>query len=385
MKIAFNTRLLYAPSLRGWNRYTVNLLVQLGRLGVRLFLYCDRPLHDSQVRRLAKAEYVIRVAPTMRYWRWEQRWLPRQCAEDGVDLLHCPFNFGLPWSSPCPRVLTLHDAIDYVYYRPRAGLRERLSPAALKTRLHQWIARTRADAVITVSEHARADLVKRLRVPPEKVYVTHEAADDRFHAPVGAMERLRVRRQHGLAAPYVLYLGGWERRKNVGFLVRAFAAACMPGVDLVLVGGTTEQCRELLRLFEALGVAGHVHLLEWVPDADLPALYAEALCFVYPSEYEGFGLQLCEAMAAGCPTLAARATSLPEVLGPGGLTCTLDHHGELAAELRRLRAEPDFRADLVARARARAHAFSWERTAEQTLDVYHRLLAIARSTVAEVA
>src|SRR6478672_4907777 len=110
MKVAFNARLLAAPTLRGWNRYTINLLERLPALGVELFLYSDQPIHESHLARLPAGSFQVRVQ-AMRYALWEQVWLPRQCRRDGVDLLHCPLNFGLPWSSPCPRVLTLHDAI----------------------------------------------------------------------------------------------------------------------------------------------------------------------------------------------------------------------------------------------------------------------------------
>ena len=126
-------------------------------------------------------------------------------------------------------------------------------------------------------------------------------------------------------------------------------------------------------LAHELGIGDRLRLLDWVEEDDLPALYAEALAFAYPSEYEGFGLQLCESMAVGCPTLAARATCLPEVLGTGGATFSLEDTAELAALLRRVATDDAFRADLSARARARSASFSWRRTAEGTAVVYREL------------
>ena len=110
-----------------------------------------------------------------------------------------------------------------------------------------------------------------------------------------------------------------------------------------------------------------------VADEELPALYAGALCFVYPSLYEGFGLQLCEAMAVGCPCLASRATSLPEVLGDGGGLFDPNSTADLAGLLRRVASDPAFRADLSRRGRCRSGDFSWTRTAEQTVEVYRAL------------
>lgn len=377
MKVAINARLLTAPSLRGWNRYTLNLLAELPALGVEPLLYLDGPIHPEHLARLPAGGLAVRVAPPMRFLAWQNWWLPRQCGLDGAEVLHSPFNFGLPWSSPCPRVLTLHDAIDQLYAPTRAPLRERLSPHALRDRLPHWVSRTRADRVITVSEHARGDLVRHLGIPARKVVVTYESADRRFHEPIAEAERRRAREAHGLGRPYVFFIGGWDRRKNIPFLVRAFADAAPEGVELVLAGGKDDERAALEDLARSLGVGDRLRLLGFVEDDDLPALYAEALAFAYPSEYEGFGLQLCEAMAAGCPTVAARATCLPEVLGDGGETFGLSSPAELSALLRRLAVDPDYRASQSARARARSADFSWRRTAEQTVAVYRSAIAEA--------
>jgi glycosyltransferase involved in cell wall biosynthesis len=368
MRIGYNARLLVDPDLRGWNRYTVNLLEALARLGVEPVLYADRPVHPAHLARIPGAE--VRVAPTMAYDIWEQSWLPRQARRDGVALLHSPFNFGLPWTSHCPRVLTLHDAIDRAY-APSRPPRPTLSD--LRERLRHWQARARAHRVITVSTHARDDLVRLLGLSADKVVVIPEAADPNFHRAPDVACLAEVAHRHGLASPYVFYVGGWERRKNVPFLVRAFAEAAANGVDLVLAGGKDDQRGELSELGRSLGLDGRLRLIGRVDDADLPALYAGALGFVYPSEYEGFGLQLCEAMALGRPVLASAATSLPEVLGDGGDTFPIDATGVLAGQIRRLAADPAYRDDLARRARARSADFSWDRTAAATLAVYREL------------
>lgn len=380
MRVAFNARLLHAPSLRGWNRYTLNLLRELPALGVTPILYLDRPIHGPHLARLPEGAFEIKVSPPMRYLRWEQSWLPRQCAIDRAEVLHSPQNFGLPWSSPCPRVLTLHDAIDQMYSTPKIAWRDRLRPMSVYMALVMKAARTRAHRVITVSHHARGDLVDRLGIPPEKVRVTYEAADPQFLVPVTIADRRRVRGSLGLSRPYVFYVGGWESRKNVPFLVRGFAAAGLDEVDLVLAGGRDDQRSELTELAESLGVGDRLKLLGWVEDHDLPALYGEALAFAYPSRYEGFGLQLCESMAVGCPTLAARATCLPEILGLGGETFGLDAPEELAGLLRTVARDPSYRADLVARASRRIADFSWRRTAEQTVEVYREAIATGQAS-----
>ncbi|CAN5846999.1 glycosyltransferase family 1 protein [soil metagenome] len=376
LRVGINARLLYEPKVRGWNRYTMNLLAELPAFGVRPVLYAEaaRPVHPVYLDRMPTDSYEVVLSPAMRYPVWLHRWLPRRCKLDRLDLLHSPFNFGLPWSSPCPRVLSLHDAIDIVYYGKRGGWRDRLRPSAASSRLDHWISRTRADRIIAVSEHARGDLVRALGLPAGKVEVIPEAADPVFHQPLTEADRERARRRHDLPGRYVFYVGGWEGRKNIPFLVRAFAGAGVANLRLVLAGGADSQRADLLGLANELGIADRLTLLGWIEDEDLPALYAEALCLAYPSEYEGFGLQLCEAMAVGCPCLAADATSLPEVLGAGGETFPLDSPGTLSVLIRKVAQDEPYRAELSRRARERGQRFSWPIAAEQTADLYRRLL-----------
>lgn len=375
MKVGINARLLSAPTLRGWSRYTINLLRELPAQGAELFLYTDQPLHQNHVDQLPRQSYQIRLAPEMRYTLWEQYWLPRRCAADGVDVFHTPFNFGLPWSTQCPRILTLHDAIGQVDSIPFG--RQRWSRDFFQSGLRHWVSRTRADKVITPSEYSRGDLVKHLGIENDKIVVIPEAADARFHESISETQRAAIRARYRLVRPYIFYVGGWEERKNIPFLLRAFSAAGLGGLELVLAGGLDEQRAGLSSLAASLNVADRVRLLGWVDDADLPALYSEALCFVYPSKYEGFGLQLCEAMAVGCPTLAASATCLPEVLGAGGETFRIDSSDELSNLLRRICDEEEFRARLSRRASSRSKEFSWHRTAVETMKVYTDIIATA--------
>ncbi|MGO9449521.1 MAG: glycosyltransferase family 4 protein [Candidatus Binataceae bacterium] len=375
MRIGFNARILSDRNLRGWNRYSVNLLEELSRLSVELLLYSDRPLYPSHLARLDRSNVRVVVSPPLRYIHWEQYWLPRQCKNDHVDVLHSPFSFGIPWFAPCPLVLTLHDAIDQIYYALRIHWSKKLTRAEIVSRLYRWLSRKSADQIITVSQHSKRDLVTRLRIPEQKITVIHEAAESHFYTAVAASRQREVRELYGLKEPYVLYVGGWEGRKNIGFLVRSFAKAGLLDTQLVLAGGSPQHRAEIGPLITSLGISDRVALLDWVDEALLPALYAGALCFVYPSEYEGFGLQLCEAMATGCPILASCSSSLPEVLDNGGDYFQLDDESGLTASLRHIHDDSGYRQDLKARARQRSTAFSWSDTAERTLSVYRRVLA----------
>jgi len=374
LRVGFNARLLSNPSLRGWNRYTVNLIAHLPQFGVRPVLLAPQPIHPSHLERFPLDSYEVHVAPPMRNLKWEQLWLPQQCRALRLDLLHSTFNFGLPWSAPCPMLLTLHDTIDPVYYGRQTAWYDRVRLQNLISTAYHWAARTRADRIITVTKHAKSDIVKYLRVPARRIDVTYEAADPHFHEPVSTDTRHAVRERYSLPTRYLFYVGGWEKRKNIPFLLSAFAEAACPDLHLVLAGGNDGRRAELMAMATALGIADRLRLIGWVDEADLPALYAESLAFVYPSEYEGFGLQLCEAMACGCPVLAARASCLPEVLGNGGETFTLKSTAELATLLQRIATDENYRRTQIERATTRSKDFSWQSCAKATAGIYLRLL-----------
>jgi glycosyltransferase involved in cell wall biosynthesis len=156
-------------------------------------------------------------------------------------------------------------------------------------------------------------------------------------------------------------------------LTRGFAASGLTDTDLVLAGGRPDERDALRNLATELGCVERVRFLGFLPDEELPELYSGALAFVYPSEYEGFGLQVCEAMAVGCPVLVARATSLPEIAGPGGETFDLGSTDELVQLLRRVAFDERHRTELVERARNRSSVFSWVKAAAETASVYRRL------------
>jgi glycosyltransferase involved in cell wall biosynthesis len=368
MRVGVNARLLASPNLRGWSRYTVNLLRELPSLGVELVLYSDRELHPRQLARLPEGSYRVQVSSAGHYPHWEQVWLSRQAKRDEIDILHSPLNFGLPWSRPVPSVLTLHDAIGRAFHGT-SWLRA-LTRGDGWTHLSHWITRRVANRIITPSEHAKRDIVHHFRIADSRITVVPEAADPIFHHAIGVEQRDRVRKQFGLDRPFILYVGGWEERKNIAMLVRSFAAIPDPDGQLVLAGGRPGERDRVAALVAELGIGQTVHLLGWVDDEVLPALFAEANCFVYPSLYEGFGLQLCEAMAVGCPILAANATSLPEVLGDGGDLFDPHDGTDLTRQLTRILTDESCRTELAARATARGRAFSWRATAERTLDVY---------------
>ena len=232
----------------------------------------------------------------------------------------------------------------------------------------------RRAAALTAISHATADdLQARFRAARGKTSVTLLAADARFETDAGpSVEEVRVR--HGLVGrPYVLTVGTLEPRKNLPRLVEAFAALparLLDTHDLVLVGAVGWDADETLEA--AARHRGRIHQLGHVAEEDLPALYRGAATFAYPSLYEGFGLPVLEAMAAGTPVLTSNVSSLPEVAGDAAVLVDPRSVPAIRDGLERVLGDPVLARALLARGRERAAAFSWNRHAREVLAVLER-------------
>ena len=148
----------------------------------------------------------------------------------------------------------------------------------------------------------------------------------------------------------------------------------MRETQLILAGGGNSGFREKISAELNLSGDEKIQWLGWIPDEDLPALYRGARAFIYPSEYEGFGLQLCEAMISGCPVLAAHKSSLPEILGSGGDTFNLSDQAELIEQMQKITIDEEYFQILKKRAKQRATDFNWRKTAAKTIELYKGLL-----------
>jgi glycosyltransferase involved in cell wall biosynthesis len=293
-----------------------------------------------------------------------------------VDLLHVQYT--APPLAPCPVVATVHDlSFEHLpeTFKRRSWVQLRLT-----------VRRTarRAAHVIAPSEFTRRDLIETYKLDPSRVTAIPLAAASHFRPVADADEIGRVRRRYGVGGEYVLAVGSIQPRKNLARLVRAYSLlrrergrSNLP--QLVLVGKRAWLYGETLRAIEEEGVGGSVVLTGYVSEGDLPALYSGALCFVYPSYFEGFGLPPLEAMSCGAPVLTGNLTSLPEVVGDAGLAADPFDTSALARALARLIDDDALRAELRARGLQRARAFDWRDTARMTLQVYRRVIGDKKS------
>lgn len=227
----------------------------------------------------------------------------------------------------------------------------------------------RADGMIAISEHTRQDAVRILGIPAEKIRVIYPGVPDPFFS-VTVQQAHDVAEYYGLPVEFILFVGTVEPRKNVDRLLDAYAslpAALRRTVPLVVAGAPGWGPRHTLRRLRS---EPGVRYLGYVPESHLPALTAAASVFVYPSLYEGFGLPLAQAMAAGVASVTSNVSSLPEVAGGAALLVDPRDVTELREAMERLLVDPDLRLELAAKARPAARRFTWDASARASLHFF---------------
>jgi glycosyltransferase involved in cell wall biosynthesis len=305
---------------------------------------------------------------------WEQVALKRQCAAERVDLLHSPY-FASPLSPNVPTVVTVHDVIPLIL--PAYG-------RALHTRLYMRLvsaAARRAKAIITVSAASKKDIARVLGVPEGRIHVVYNAVDRAFQ-PVDDQRYLDgVRESHGISGDFILYFGGFDIRKNVERVVRAYHLArgsFERPCQLVIAGAMDLVGHPLYPdpkpTIRDLGLEQQVIVTGRISEEEKPLLYSAATAFVFPSLYEGFGLPVLEAMACGTPVITSNVSSLPEVAGDAALLVEPGSTEEIAQAMARLVNDMALREELRGRGLRRVRRFDWEASAARTLDIYRQAL-----------
>lgn len=376
MRIAFDGTTL-RPGRTGVGYYSEHLLRHVAEeaVGDEVIVISNRPVETTT--RLPRHVRVRTAGWATPRLVWMQAQAPRMLRELNVDVAH--FTNGMvPLASRVTTIVTIHDMSLTLYPRFHPARRVLLNRPLVD------LAARRADAIITVSESAKRDIVALYGLPADRVHVIHEAAAPAFQPIDDPAERARVRARYGLRERLILYVGTIEPRKNLPKLIEAFAARRRSGElrehQLVCVGPYGWLSRDIEQKIAQLDLADGVRFTGYVPFDDLPALYSLAEMFVFPSMYEGFGLPVVEAMACGTPVITGRNSSLAEVAGGA-----IEHVERLDAEaigdaIVRLTADPDRRAALSKRGLERARTFSWRRAARETLDIY-QLAASQRAGV----
>jgi len=383
MKIGIDAR-FYGPVGKGLGRYTqeiVDNIIGLDRendyvIFLRRENFSELKSSSPRVKKV--------LADVKWYGLAEQIILPFYIWREHLDLMHWP-HFNVPIMCPVKFVVTIHDLILIKFPTVRATtlgpLTYKIKNLAYKLVISSAV--KRAKKVFAVSEYTKNDVVKQFKISPDKVVVTYEGvAELTSHTP------LSKGGGGGLNQPYLLYVGNAYPHKNLEGLIRVFAQIKAPfnkgpsrrrlaeaegkgDLKLVLVGKEDYFYHGLKKYAENFS---GVIFPGYVPDADLAELYANALAYVFPSFYEGFGLPPLEAMAHGLAVVSSNKTCLPEILGNAALYFNPEDEADMKNKIERVINDENLRAELRNRGYEQAKKYSWRDCAEKTLGVYKNCL-----------
>ena len=301
---------------------------------------------------------------------WDQVKIPRALKKYRIDVLFNP-KYSIPLRTHCPTAWVCHGLDWYVMPEASPWL-DRISHRFLVPRYA-----AKADALIAVSKLTRDHVIEYLGVPPERIHMIYPGIAPEFRKQFSAAELEDIRRQLGLPQRYVLYSGAIYPPKNFTRLVRAYAQVGPAlGVSLVIAGGENRYLSagetdepERLQLHK------WVHRLGWLDHTLLPAVYAMAAALLLPSLFESVGLPILEAMATGCPVLTSNRHGTQETAGSAAALVNPESEDDIAAALRMLLQDEDYRNRLVQAGRQRADLFQWEASALSVLKVLENIAA----------
>ena len=317
----------------------------------------------------------------------EQIALPGLIRRAHLDLIHFP-HFNVPLFVPTKFVVTVHDLILTKFPTVRATT---LHPLLYKFknlayRLVIWSALKRSRQVITVSQFTKEDIIEQFKIRPEKISVTYEGVanlakgnDSLF---VKKLDERATLSHYNINNNFLLYIGNAYPHKNLEGLIKVFKElrSERPEIRLVLVGREDYFYKRVQDLARSLGLyqdkaaASPIVFPGYVPDTELEILFKQALAYVFPSFYEGFGLPPLEAMAKGCAVISSNQSSLPEVLGDAAIYFDPKSATDMLAKIKEVIDSPAQRQELINRGLVQAKKYNWWDCAYQTLEIYQTVL-----------
>ncbi len=300
------------------------------------------------------------------FWNQSLRWQNKVLLD--FDLIHNAGQFLIPPLKGKKTVLTVHDITPILfpeYHFPFRYWSNRIFfPSVVKN----------TTAIIADSHNTKRDLCSYYHIPSESIQVIHLAADS-CYCPLPLNEVDEWKKNKGLMNPYILFVGTIEPRKNISTLLKAFALILMkyPEMQLVLAGSAGWNADPILREMNDPKISGNIRYLQYLAHEELPYLYNGAVAFVYPSWYEGFGLPPLEAMQCGVPVICSNSSSLPEIIGPGGILIDPGDVNGYVMALDQILTDDSYRKDQITYGICRSSEFTWKKTANETAIIYNSL------------
>lgn len=351
--------------LVGVSIYTLSILNQFQQRAnedISCIIYLKHPPLKHMPPETQWFRYEIVPGPVL----WSRIFFPLHLAlHDNIDVLFCPGHYSPPLYRG-PLVVTIHDLAYYAY--PEEFLKKDLY------KLIHWTAASirKARTIIAVSDMTRQDIVRHFPTAKDKVKVIHNGYTQPTQLPdTNVLTKLQV-----VKHKYLLFVGTLQPRKNVLTLIEAYKLLLDQHQELrlVIVGKKGWLYESIIARAQELNISDMVIFTGYIPENDLQTLYRNALCYINPSFYEGFGIPILEAMSHGCPVIASQTASLPEVGGDACLYIDPDTPLDIVTHVQKLLNDTELRKKQITLGYERSKTFSWVQSAEQTLSVLQQSL-----------
>lgn len=398
MKIGINASFVRKPDT-GIGQVTLNFLRKLGELKAKngklknceiiLYLEEDLPKHFELPEIFSKKIFlpVYKRDDLLRKIWWEKYLIVRHAKKDKCDiflsLYQCPtffeknkYHIFQELVFDCKHIMIVHDIVPKLFpeylNNSRKKIYWKLTEETVK----------KTDCIVAVSHRTEKDLIQHLGVDAKKITVAHIDVADIFKKSVSPENSTKIMEKYNLAPGYIYFGGGLEKRKNAENLLKAYKILSEKNKkinyvnhlpDLVITGKLMPRLAPLItdveKIARDLNIAPKVKILGFVPQEDLPALYSNALFFIYPSLYEGFGLPVLESMNVGTPVITSKKSSLPEIGQDAAIYCDPENIEDMAMTMKSMLINPQLRKKLRERGRERAQCFSWAKFSEKTINI----------------
>lgn len=324
----------------------------------------DNPLQDLPSQ---DNNWHYRVLKPGKFWTQWRLPLDLYLHTPRPDIFFSPTHYA-PRFSPVPTVVSVMD-LSYLYFPDMFKSKDLLQ-------LKHWTSYSvkKAAKVLTISKSSKFDIIKEYKIPEEKVKVVYPGIKPTIHPQHQVCNMDTVKQKFGINNNFILFVGTLQPRKNIARLIEAFSKISnkekIPhDLQLVIVGKRGWVFEEILKKPKELGIEEKVKFLDFVSDDELAVLYKQAVCFVLPSLYEGFGLPVLEAMKHGCPVITSNVSSLPEAGGDAALYVDPQDTNDITEKIYKLITHPHLRKELIEKGKRQAGKFSWEKTAKETLKI----------------
>lgn len=371
MKIGIDSRAAYWYRGTGIGTYTYELIYSLSKFRNDKFLiYAPKDSNSIPYKNENLNYSYINQCSTHIFWKDVN--IPLNIGNENIHIFHTPQNgIGIPLKKDCKNIITLHDIIP-------SRMPETVSDCYMniyRKEIPRLLEKT--DGIITVSNFSKNDIIKEFNFPEDKIFVTHLANEHIYKKMNKKNCKNILKAKYSISGDYILYVGGFSPRKNILGLINAYSMYVdqnpKSNIKLLIVGYKGKSYSIYKSRVEELHLSNKVVFTGFIPVEHMPLFYNAAEVLAYPSFYEGFGLPPLEAMSCGIPIIASNATSIPEIIGDAAYYIDPYNIDELFLAIKEVLNNKELRKDLVEKGLNKCSEYTWEKTAEETINAYKAL------------